>query len=588
MRAEKRAGVTSVASGQGAVASGPGAGPSGPATADLVSAIRPWRQRALLDSAARCALWGLAGWAVAAALLLGWSKVVPTHHLGVLAAGLGACAAVGAFLAWALRRPDLLQVARVADARLDLKERLASALYFAGAPGDIALRLRTDALAHAAAHDPAQAFPLRRHSRLAAAGLAASVVAAALAVTPNPQAGALARQAADQAVIAKARRAVSAARKDLSRSSSPGARQAATALQEALARLQRARSPLSALVALSTLESKLQALQGPSSQDQALAAAAAAGRTLTAAPGATGLARDLTNGDLAGAASALRALAGRLAELTPAQRQALARALDKAAAAAGNHAPGASPGASSAAAGGAANAGATLPGDLAQAGTALAAGQTGAAERYLGTAASGASASAAAASEQQELEAVKAAIQNAQDQVAAQAQAEIGAAGATGPAAGGSSEAGGSSAAGAASGAGSVPGPGDGSASSPAGGTGPGAGPGAGAGAGSGSGAGAGSGSGAGAGAGRSGGGGTRGSAFGAPSAQVFVGGQPGQGEQVTGTKLGGGQRVETTGYGAVLPAFQKTALQGLGTQVLNADDQGLVRSYFSSLDGSK
>jgi hypothetical protein len=39
--------------------------------------------------------------------------------------------------------------------------------------------------------------------------------------------------------------------------------------------------------------------------------------------------------------------------------------------------------------------------------------------------------------------------------------------------------------------------------------------------------------------------------------------------------------------YQVVLPEFERTALQGLGTEVVSPEDQGLVRAYFSSL-GSK
>jgi hypothetical protein len=543
---------------------------------ELIAVMGPLRRRARLDSAVRCALWALAAWAIAAAVVLSWSKLRPIAHADVLAAGLGTGALVGAAAGWARRRPSLLEVARVADARLEMKERLASAIYFAEAPGDMAARLRADAAAHAAAHNPADAFPLRHHRRLATFALAVALASAVLVVTPNPQAGALARQAADQAALAKVRQAVAQARKDLGTPASARAKAAAAALHEALARLQKARSPLSALVALSALESRLQALDNSSPQDQE-EAAAAAGEALVGTPGGARLGQDLTSGNLGAAAGALRSLAAGLSKLTPAQRQALAAALGKAAAAAGSRSAGLARGAS-ATAPPAASAGASASGgfanDLAAASSALAGDQTAAAGRDLGAAANGATASAGAASVQQELDAVQAAIENAKAQVAGQAQADSGAAPAQGnggrgrgnpeqggPGAGAAS----GSQAGAGAGAGAASGPGGGSGGS---GTGPGAGSG-------------GSGSGAGGGAGSAG-------PLRSPAAQVFVGGQPGDGEQVTGTQLGDGKRVETTNYRSVFPAFEKTALQGLGTQVLAPSDQGLVRSYFTSLGGGQ
>jgi hypothetical protein len=56
----------------------------------------------------------------------------------------------------------------------------------------------------------------------------------------------------------------------------------------------------------------------------------------------------------------------------------------------------------------------------------------------------------------------------------------------------------------------------------------------------------------------------------------------------VVGERPGKGKSVKTTGYQAVLPSFERTALQGLGSQVVDPDDQSLVRSYFASLGGGK
>ena len=47
---------------------------------------------------------------------------------------------------------------------------------------------------------------------------------------------------------------------------------------------------------------------------------------------------------------------------------------------------------------------------------------------------------------------------------------------------------------------------------------------------------------------------------------------------------MGAGGAVKTTPYQRVLPTFEKTALQGLGSHVVSPADQGAVRSYFSSL----
>ena len=123
----------------------------GPA-ADLAAALEPFRLRALIDSALRWGLLSLAAWCLAMTVLLGWSKLSPTVHMVAWAAVLGALAVGSAVVGWALDRPDMLEVARVADARLDLGERLASAVSFGRSPGEMGSRLRADAVHHAQAH----------------------------------------------------------------------------------------------------------------------------------------------------------------------------------------------------------------------------------------------------------------------------------------------------------------------------------------------------------------------------------------------------------------------------------------------------
>ena len=56
----------------------------------------------------------------------------------------------------------------------------------------------------------------------------------------------------------------------------------------------------------------------------------------------------------------------------------------------------------------------------------------------------------------------------------------------------------------------------------------------------------------------------------------------------MVGEQVGGGGAVKTTPYQTVLPGFEKTALQGLGSHVVSPDDQGVVRNYFSSLGNGR
>jgi hypothetical protein len=564
---------------------------------ELDHVLVPLRRRALGDSAVRWGLWALAGWAAAVTLLLAWSKLSPTSHVDLIAAGLGGLAALAAAGAWAAYRPSVVEVARVADARLDLSERLASALFYAHAPGDMEARLRADAVGAASRYRPAQAFPLRRHRQLVAIALAVALAAVLLAVTPNPQAPALARQAANRAATAEARQVVASAQQKLGHPSSPEAQKLAGALQAALTQLAKSGTPLTSLVALSNLARRLSQLDSSAGQ-AGQAAAAAAGNVLAAAPGAQSLATNLSDGNLKAAAAGLRSLAAKLSSLSPAQQKALAAALAKAAAAAG-YKGATGPGASSTPGGNE-----PFAGGLAQASSALSAGHLGSADQALKSAASGAAASAAAASLQQQVAADQAAVQNEEAKVARQAQADTGTGGKLGAAQGGGRQTGLGLAPGANQGARGVPGSGSGgsgptgtgSGNTGSGGGGSG-GQGSNGGSGGGSGgAGSGGGSGTGPGGGGQGGEGGPGKAKGpqagtthsgqanSPSDQVFIAGQPGDSAQVVGEEVGTGGAVKTTPYQAVLPSFEKTALQGLGSHVVSPNDQGVVKSYFSSL----
>jgi hypothetical protein len=538
-----------------------------PLPPELEAVLRPLRRRALADLAVRSGLFGLAGWGGATALLFAWAKASPTPDAGLVAGLLGAAAAALSAAAWALRRPGDAQVARVADARLRLSERLASALCFADSLGEMETRLRRDAVERAGARRAGEAYPLSRHRRLAAVGLVAVVATASLAFTPNPQSGVLARRAADSLVLSEARHAVGEARQRFHYPSSKYARQAARLLDQALAKLRHDTTPLAALVDLSGLEAEIQSLQSAANSEQGAleAAVAAAAGALGRAPQAAALGRDLAAGNLRAALAELSTLTRQRPKLGSKAEKALSAALASASAA-------------SAGLGG-----------------------------------------AGAASLQQGLAAAAAAVANAEQKVAGQAQADMG-----GPKGGpgrsgshqappGPKSAGGS---GTRNGSASKPGSGSGGQGRAKGaGTGPGQGAGngnlAGTGQGSGgTGSGSGSGQGSGAAAGASGGGaggagagagasvekhpgqssGWRGRGGGANflkggrADQVFIAGQAGAAEEVAGSHLGAGYAVKTTPYQAVLPSFAKTALEGLGTQVVSPEDQRLVRDYFSSL----
>ncbi|MGH9074425.1 MAG: hypothetical protein ACRDZQ_09965, partial [Acidimicrobiales bacterium] len=149
----------------------------------LAMVLRRLRRRALLDSGL---VWGLRGTGAAATVavaVLVWSRLRPEPHAALALAAAVLAAALVALAGWARTRPDLTRVARVADARLGLDERLATALAFASDPGELPARLLDDAGARSADLPPGRAFPLRRHRRLGLVAAAAVVVAAGLALS---------------------------------------------------------------------------------------------------------------------------------------------------------------------------------------------------------------------------------------------------------------------------------------------------------------------------------------------------------------------------------------------------------------------
>jgi hypothetical protein len=171
----------------------------GPVTVQRV--LEGFRRRALADEALR---WGLRaavavfGWGV---LLLAASRIWPIASAltiwGAGAAGLVLAAAAG----WIRSRPDLGRVARTTDARLGLAERLASALAFAGEPGELPALLQTDALARAAGRRPAEAYPIRRHRPSALIAGTSALALVVLAFLPNPMDAVLAQRRADKATV---------------------------------------------------------------------------------------------------------------------------------------------------------------------------------------------------------------------------------------------------------------------------------------------------------------------------------------------------------------------------------------------------
>jgi hypothetical protein len=174
------------------------------------------------EAALRWAAWGLVSGLGAAVLLNAatWALPLMARHLPALSQTRGrlalsvctvALAALAAALLASLSPRSLLAVARLSDARMRLRARLATALEIQGGygtgpvlpvPPEIAARQRADTCAAAARADPQRAFapPFPRRQALAAAPLLAVLIASF--VLPNPQEAVIAQRQAEQAAIA--------------------------------------------------------------------------------------------------------------------------------------------------------------------------------------------------------------------------------------------------------------------------------------------------------------------------------------------------------------------------------------------------
>ena len=277
--------------------------------------------------------------------------VVPATALPAVPLGL---AALGA-LVLAFWRPSWPYLARQADRQLGLKERLTTAVELQGGsretgvgsrgrdslpdsrlptPDSLANLQLGDAVAHFRRVEPLEAFPLRVSARELYALVAVTVVAVALAVLPNSmQQTVRQRELVQQAVKQEAERLNKLA--DQVQTSaldnpSDDLQQVEQALREGAKALdQRSMSGEEALAALAALEQRLQGLGGQNSGDLEEALSSLAG-SLAQDPNTRQLGTSLAKGDYKQAAEDLRQVSRGVENLSPAERQRLARSMRQA------------------------------------------------------------------------------------------------------------------------------------------------------------------------------------------------------------------------------------------------------------------
>jgi len=523
----------------------------------LDAIIRELRRAAARARAARYAVHGLVAAAAWVALVLLIARLTPFERRATVAVVGIPVALVVAAIAWLLRRPSAAILMRLADIRLDLKERLSTAWERRTESGALDDAQRRDALQHATRTRLAAAFPVRVNRGEASLVAVLAIFALALAILPNPMDQVLAQQKADRTSQARAAKAVQDAAKKVADSAKPTPvdPQVQKILQDAQAKIRQADSPRKALESITPAEQQLQRLTDPgtpalSSSAQNLANA------LSGTAAGNSAARAISTSPAKGAQS-VRDLASQLQNMSPKDRAELAKALAKAAQQAQNS---------------------QMRDSLSKASSSLQNGDASSAAQALNDVASQLDSLQQQQNTDQAVASAINGLEAARQELATQADRD-----AKGQGGQPNASASGSPGAGTSPGAGASPGA-SGNGNGNGNGTGNGTGNGNGTGTGSGTGSGSGNGSGGTGGTGSNGSG--TGSGSGAKSTErVYVPGQPvpGQSENDP-TPLGPGQDVPLSPYSQVIQAYQQAALDATNQSLIPGSERDLVRQYFSQL----
>jgi hypothetical protein len=310
--------------------------PASPAVAEraMLVALRPWTRRLAVESTLRWLVRGAIVAHAAACLVLavGWLIPLPAGDLRPIAFQLALpLLALGVLIGlWPTTR---LHRAGQLDTRLRLADRLATAWLHRDTSSAMALLQRRDALAHLATLSPSRALPYHvRRVELAVLG-AIALIALTLLVAPSPMEGVLRQIAAEQRATQYAADRLDALRQDpmLVDSLTPEqARHLDELLQRTRLEVSQARNQRDAVAALTRAEQQLMQFGdlGAEAREQALGAMS---ETLSQEPLTRRLGDALQRGDARGASEALQSLRDTSDQLSDAQRQALARALQRAA-----------------------------------------------------------------------------------------------------------------------------------------------------------------------------------------------------------------------------------------------------------------
>ncbi len=301
---------------------------------ELDQALSPWLRRLTLEGLRRWLVRGATVGLSLASLVLavGWVLPWPESALRPVALPLAAAIVAAALLA-GLRPARTVRRAAALDVRLGLDDRLATAWVNRHATEPMALLQREEALARLAERSPGKELPLGWRQRELANLAGVATIAAVLLLVPSPMEAVLQRQAREQVAVQAAAERVAALRQEVATTTSltpEQGRRVDELLEQAQVDLAQAANAREAAAILARAEQAVGQLGDPSAEAHQ-GALAAMSETLDQEPLARPLARALQGADAPATDAALRALADPSQQPAPQQRQALARALQRAA-----------------------------------------------------------------------------------------------------------------------------------------------------------------------------------------------------------------------------------------------------------------
>jgi hypothetical protein len=310
-------------------------GPPPPGQTELTAALTPWERRLLLESLGRWLLRGAAAGLITIMLvvLYGWLTPTPEADLHPLAFELALVPLLISVAIACWPRRHVHHAAQI-DARLGLDDRLTTAWAFRDSDVAIARLQRADALDRLRPRIPKHELA-SRPARLEVIAVGAVVaLTLLLLITPSPQQSVLDERSAEQLAVQQASQQLDALRESTAASAEltpDQVRQLDELLQQAQSELNRTQNQQAASAVLARTQDQISQQLGDPNADLRDEALAAMSETLAAEPQTQALGDALQHEDANAASRAISDMAARSDQLSDVERQALSRALQRAA-----------------------------------------------------------------------------------------------------------------------------------------------------------------------------------------------------------------------------------------------------------------